>query len=240
MAFAYVDRGNGPSTAVGMLITVLLHGGLLGGVWWSKVHAASLPPPGPGIFVDAKLVRFGKPRDMTFLPKKTGSVKQPPTGLKIAKDADQAPNTNKDEKENVDPLKKTRAELFKKMNDENEGSQATNEGSETGSKAGTASEASGDPYIQELIAKIGNDWNIPTTIPDSVLKSLSAEACLTILPTGELSRFKLITPSGNSQFDSSLEARLGELTGKMLAPPPPRFLGAASHGKLCPTFAKQQ
>ena len=237
MAFLYVDRSNTPSTFVGILMTVLLHGGLLGAVWWSKVHAASQAPPGPGIFVDAKLVRFGKPRDMTFLPKKSGTMKEPPAALKIAKEADQAPNTIKEEKEEVDPLKKTRAELFKKMNEENEGSEVANEGSLTGSKAGTATEAKGDPYILELIDKIGSSWNVPTTIDDHELRGLSAEACLTVLPSGELSRFTMLRGSGNSQFDSSLEAALGQI--KMLSPPPPRFVGAASHGKLCPTFSKQ-
>lgn len=226
-----------PSTLAGLFITVLLHGGLLGAVWWNKVHADSQPPPGPGVFFDAKLVRFGKPRDMTFLPKKTGAVKQPPTGLKIAKDADQAPSTNKEEKQDVDPLKKTRAELFKKMTDETEGSDTTDEGSLTGSKAGTATEAKGDPYILELIDKIGSAWSVPTTIEDSVLKKLSAEACLTISASGELTRFTVLRGSGNSQFDSSLEAALGQI--KTLSPPPARFLAAAQRGKLCPTFSKQ-
>lgn len=236
MAFLYVDRGSTSSSFFGIAITVLLHGALLGGVWWSKVHASEEKPAGPGVFVDAQLVRFGKPRDMSFLPKKTGSVKQPPTGLKIARDADQAPNTNKEEKPDVDPLKKTRSELFKKMQEENEGSEATNEGSLTGSKAGTATEAKGDPYIIGLVDKIGSAWSVPTTIRDDELKELTSEVCLTIAPNGELTSFKVIRKSGNSQFDSSLEAALGQI--RNLDPPPARFLGAATRGKLCPTFAK--
>lgn len=237
MAFLYVDRGSTASSLFGIAITALLHGLLIGGVWYSKVHASEDKPPGPGVFVDAQLVRFGKPRDMSFLPKKVGSTKQPPTGLKIAKDADQAPNTNKDEKPDVDPLKKTRSELFKKMQEENEGSEATNEGSESGSKAGTANEAKGDPYIIGLVKVIGEAWTIPTTITDEDLKELSAEACLTILPSGELSNFKILRKSGNSQFDSSFEAALGSI--RKVDPPPARFLGAATRGKLCPTFSKQ-
>lgn len=237
MAFLYVDRGTSPMAFVGFLFTVALHGGIVGAVWWSHHHAETAEPPGPGVFVDAKLVRFGKPRDMSFLPHKQGSVKQPPTGLKVAKDIDQAPNLNKDEKQDVDPLKKTRAELFKKMNDENEGVDATNVGSEKGSLAGTADEAKGDPYILEIIDKIGSQWKVPTTIDDSALSKLSADACLTIAADGTLTKFSLLRSSNNSQFDSSLEAALGSI--KQLPEPRGKFAGAAIRGKLCPTFSKQ-
>ena len=56
-----------PSTLAGLFITVLLHGGLLGAVWWNKVHADSQPPPGPGVVFDAKWVRGGAPADEPFL-----------------------------------------------------------------------------------------------------------------------------------------------------------------------------
>ena len=82
---------------------------------------------------------------------------------------------------------------------------------------------------------------MPTTIKDSELANLSADVCLTITNDGFLTKFSFIRKSGNSQFDSSLDAALS--TTKKLPPPPDRDLQTpagpknlkylATHGKLC-------
>jgi outer membrane biosynthesis protein TonB len=132
----------------------------------------------------------------------------------------------------IDPLKKTHAEQFKHLQDEPEGVD-DNVGSLSGSRAGTASEASGDPYIASLKDIIGTAWRLPTTIPDSVAARLTATACLKIADSGALVRYEVRQSSGNSQFDSSLEATLSTI--KQFPPPPDRFRGK----NLCADFSKQ-
>jgi hypothetical protein len=234
------DRGTGPLVVAGIAATLTLHLGVAAVVWLTRSGAEAAKPPGPGTFVDAQLVRFGKPRDLSFLPHKQGVVKSAkPEGIKVAKDLNALPRLDKDEpKDNKDPLKNTRAELFKNLKDDDRPeAMSEGEGSLTGSRAGTATEAKGDPYILELIDKIGSGWTVPTTIKDSELASLSADACLTIAESGALTAYKIIKGSGNSQFDSSLEAALSTI--KTLPAPPDRFRAAAARGRLCPTFSKQ-
>ncbi len=188
-------------------------------------------------FVDAQLVRFGKPRDLSFLPHKEGRVKDKPPEIKVAKDMNALPHLeDKKDPKDIDPLKKTHAEAFKNL-DDNEGVQASNEGSLTGSRAGTATEAKGDPYILSLIDQIGTAWTVPTTLKDSELANLSADVCLTIADSGAFSSYTIVRKSGNSQFDSSLDATLSMI--KKLPPPPEKWRSAASRGRLCPTFSKQ-
>jgi hypothetical protein len=159
----------------------------------------------------------------------------------VAKDMNALPRLKPDEKppDIVDPLKKTRAELFKNMADDDRPPAVVEEGvgSLTGSRAGTATEAKGDPYILSLIDQIGSAWTVPTTIKDKELAELSADVCLTISEAGALTHFDFTRKSGNSQFDSSLEATLGTI--KTLPAPPDRFRTVAARGRLCPTFSKQ-
>ena len=132
----------------------------------------------------------------------------------------------------------SRAELFKTTSDDDDRPPSVETGgSLTGSKAGTANEAKGDPYILGLIDVIGTRWTVPTTIKDAELANLSADVCLTIDPGGNLTNFTFTRRSGNSQFDSSLEATLGVI--RHVEPPPARFASAAARGRLCPTFSKQ-
>ncbi len=235
-----------PLRTVAIIFTVVLHAGVLGGAWIARAVGNHAPQLGKENYVDAQLVRFGKPRDLSFLPHKQGKQKDKPAELKVAKDINAAahPEEKKDQKD-VDPLKKTHAEIFKNLQDDTEGIEATQEGSLTGSRAGTATEAKGDPYILQLVDKVGSAWTVPTTIKDSELATLIAGACLTISESGALTSYKITRKSGNSQFDSSLDAALS--TVKMLPPPPDRDIQTpagpknlkylATHGRLCPDFS---
>jgi hypothetical protein len=198
-------------------------------------------------FVDAQLVRFGKPRDLSFLPHKEGRVKEKVPDIKIARDLNALPHIEEKKKqEETDPLKKTHAELFKHLNDDREG-MTTNEGQLTGSKAGTAAEAKGDPYILQIVDVIGNAWTVPTTIRDAELANLSADVCLTISEAGVITNARIVNPSHNSQFDSSLQAALGVIqhSPTRLQPPdrniqtpsgPRNLRDLATRGRLCPTL----
>src|SRR5690349_9058519 len=98
----------------GLIFTVVLHAGVLGVMLWSRASANEKPNL-VGTFVDATLVRFGKPRDLKFLPHKQGEIKNniKPEDIKVAKDEKALPRPP-DEKpkpeEKFDPLKKTHAE----------------------------------------------------------------------------------------------------------------------------------
>lgn len=230
-----------PLRMYAIVFTVALHALVLGGAFIARMLSFHHTTISKESYVDAQLVRFGKPRDLSFLPHKEGHVKDKPPEIKVAKDLNALPHLEKkDEPKDVDPLKKTHAEQFKQM-DDNEGVQPSNEGSLTGSRAGTATEAKGDPYILQLVDMIGSAWSVPTTLSDAQLAKLTAVACLTISESGALTSYKIVQPSGNSQFDSSLDAALS--TTKKLPPPPDRDLqtpnGAknlkylATHGKLC-------
>jgi hypothetical protein len=237
-----------PLRVVAVVVTIALHAGVLGGMYLARALSSHHEPQLKEAFVDAQLVRFGKPRDLSFLPHKHGRVKDKPPDIKVAKDMKALPHLEPEKKpEDVDPLKKTHAEIFKHLDDDTEGVEATNEGSLTGSRAGTATEAKGDPYILQLVDLIGSHWTIPTTLKDDQAAQLSADVCLTITESGLLAKYRIVRGSGNSQFDSSLGAALSTL--RHLPAPPDRDIQTpggprnlrrlAGRGLLCPTLAKQ-
>ena len=107
----------------------------------------------------------------------------------------------------------------------------------TGVRGGTAQEASGDPYIREIMAAITERWSVPTMLSPGELSKLQAAACLRIADDGQLVEFKIVEKSGNDLFDGSLMSTLGAI--RELPRPHGRFAGAARRGKLCPVFTKQ-
>lgn len=229
-----------------ILLTVVLHAGVLGGAVIMRLFSFHHATIVPSSYVDAQLVRFGKPRDLSFLPHKEGHVKDKPPEIKVAKDMNALPHIEeKKEPKDVDPLKKTHAEQFKNLQDETEGVQPQNVGSLTGSRAGTASEAKGDPYILQLVDQVGSVWTVPTTLTDAQLANLTADVCLTISESGAFTTYKIVRKSGNSQFDSSLDAALSTI--KHFPAPPDRDIAtpagprnlrdAATHGRLCATVS---
>jgi hypothetical protein len=237
-----------PLRLTAILITVGLHALVFGGLYWQRLGSLNKHTDlSAQNFVDAQLVRFGRPRDLSFLPHKEGRVKDKPADIKIAKDLNALPHIeDKKKPDEIDPLKKTHAELFKHLNDDREGV-TTNEGQLTGSKAGTATEAKGDPYILQLVDIIGTAWQLPTTLKDAELANLSADVCLTISESGQLTNARIVHGSGNSQFDSSLQAALGMIqhSPTRVAPPdrniqtpsgPRNLRDLATRGRLCPTL----
>jgi hypothetical protein len=228
----------------GLIGTLVIHAGVFGAMWAQRHAHADDRPPVLGAFVEAQLVKFGKPRDLKFLPHKEGIIKnnEPPPDIKIAREMD-APVAKPDDKspEKYDPLKKTHAEAFKHLQDDDRPEAVTEEGgSLKGSRAGTAETAVGDPYILALIDRVGSAWQIPTTIKDAELANLTADVCLSIAGNGALERYKIVRSSGNSQFDSSLDATLSTI--HELPPPPEKWRRQAANGvngSFCATFVKQ-
>src|SRR5262249_52381374 len=107
-------RSSGPYVFAGLFITALLHFGVIAVLWMQRARSESSPPLGPGQFIDAALVKFGRPRDLSFLPHKQGVKKTegPLEAIKVATDANALPKPpkNDDPPEKIDPLKRTHAD----------------------------------------------------------------------------------------------------------------------------------
>ena len=128
-------------------------------------------------------------------------------------------------------------EALKNLKVEDDRRGATEEGDPNGVRGGTAAEASGDPYIQAIMAAVVSRWTVPTMLSPGELSRLQAAACLKIDDDGRLIEFRITEPSGNSLFDGSLLSTLGSI--KELPKPHGPFARAARSGKLCPFFSKQ-
>jgi len=155
----------------GLLITAALHGG----IFWAIKTAHSQPQEPlimPRDFVQAEMVKLGKPRDKFWLPKiHTPPPPPPPDAIKLSQNADakaapvEAPKLE-------DP--KTPKEVRKALERAAKLGQLAipdepDEGSLTGSKAGTSDHEIGDQYIAAI------DTGLHLT-----------------MPTLELDRFELI------------------------------------------------
>jgi hypothetical protein len=108
-----------PLRTYAILFTVALHALVFSGAFIARMLSFQHTTLNKENFVDAQLVRFGKPRDLSFLPHKEGHVKDKPPEIKVAKDLNALPHIEeKKEPKDVDPLKKTHAEQFKEMKDD--------------------------------------------------------------------------------------------------------------------------
>ncbi|MDW8283972.1 MAG: TonB C-terminal domain-containing protein [Myxococcales bacterium] len=235
-----VDRA---SVVVGLLTVLVVNGALVGGIWLSHRRSATRPLRDTATFVDARLVRFGKPRDLSFLPHVQATprpIKQKTT-LKLARDPDQPPTklprTDEPDEAPDRPLPRL-PEVLPNLREEPD-DRATQEaaGDSSGVRGGTATEAMGDPYIRQIMAAITERWSVPTMLSPSELAKLQAVACLKIDEDGRLVEFHIVERSGNSLFDGSLVSTLGAI--RELPRPYGPFAGAARRGKLCPVFTKQ-
>lgn len=235
-----LDRGlDRNSFIAGLCLALVINGGGLLFLWWMNHHDSHKVRKDAEVFVDAKLVRFGKKRDLSFLPHVQAQQKtvEKPKTLKLAQDPDKP--TKKEEPKRVEDLSKLadRVKNLRADEDDRLTREAAEEGDPTGTRGGTATEASGDPYIREIMAAITERWSVPTMLSPGELSKLQAAACLRIADDGQLVEFKIVEKSGNDLFDGSLMSTLGAI--RELPRPHGRFAGAARRGKLCPVFTKQ-
>lgn len=183
-----VQRGSGANWGIGLVITLLLHGGIIGGVLIvqhmdaSAGHAPLIPVDGQ--VVDVQAVKFGKPRDLSFLPHKEAVIhsKGPKPKLALTENEKALPHL-KDPNDKTpqidDPLKTEHSKMFENV-DEPEQPGVQEEGDPNGVKGGNALVGKGPVYLQHLVAAVQNVWTVPTTISDEKLAKLKAMACITI------------------------------------------------------------
>lgn len=230
------------SLTFGLLCAALVNGALVTGVWLTRGHTARKQQQ-QLTYVDATLVRFGKKRDLSFLPHVQATPKSAvkPRAVRVADDPDrprrEVPDKDKEEQEN--DLSKIN-ERFRNLRDEPDDratKEAAEEGDEKGVRGGTAAQAAGDPFILAVKAAITERWSVPTVLTAAELARLKAVVCLKIDEDGRLASFELRERSGNPLFDGSLDATLGSI--KTLPRPVGPFAAQARRGALCAEFMKE-
>lgn len=201
-----------PITILGLLATLLLHGGAVVGVFlYRRAEGAAPKLDEEPSYVVAKLVKLGKPLDEKKMPDKV--VPQPATkleeGLDSGADASDAPaRKKKDEDRDAtvsDRLRRSldRAELLAQGQREVEG-----EGSPDGVPNGTARTASeGDAYLTKIADLWNRTWSLPSVIPRGEAERLYVLVTLRIDSSGSLQfPLQFDRRSGNALFDNSIAA----------------------------------
>ncbi len=224
------------SLLAGLGLALLINGGGMGALYYLSRHAAPSTRAQNEVYVDVKLMRFGKKRDLSFLPHKEATQAPDKNKIKVTDNPDK-PIPKDKPKEPPKPNLTKLDEALKNLKVEDDQRGAMEEGDPNGVRGGTAAEASGDPYIQAIVAAVVSRWTVPTMLSPGELSRLQAAACLKIDDDGRLIEFRITEPSGNSLFDGSLLSTLGSI--KELPKPRGPFARAARAGKLCPFFAKQ-
>jgi protein TonB len=202
----------------GLLITAALHGV----IFWA-VKSAHGRPQEPLIvqrdFVQAEMVKLGKPRDKFWLPKvHTTPPPPPPDAIKLSQNADakaappeapkiEDPKTSKDVRKALERAQKL-GQLAIEPDDE---------GDIKGSARGTSDHAIGDPYEALIASTIKQNYNMPAGLtPDQIPQP--AEIQFRVGTDGTISGVKLLNSSGNPLVDDACVSA-AQQTRKVDPPP---------------------
>jgi TonB family protein len=199
----------------GVLVTALLHGGLVYLVYHSQMGAPAPPPVVRDLMV-TKMVKLGQKREKFWLPRIETAPPPPPAPkpeIKLAQNPDAAPAPPPPVKPPPKPEKpedpKVPSDLKRALQRAKMLAQAAKEepveGLETGSAQGTASTAEeGDAYATAVHDAIHRNWNAPSGLLDeATLGGLHAEVRVQIAESGKLGVPALARASGNELFDNS-------------------------------------
>ena len=223
-----------PIAIAGMVITVLLHGGIIGGVlFYRAMLAAAQKPPPPPSYVVAKLLRLGKPKDEKKMPNKITPqmATRKEEGVDYSADADDAPARKKKKDKEVKEADKMRASLDKMELLAAAQQEIEQEGSPDGVAGGTATKASGgDAYMTRIADLWNRNWSLPAIIPREEAKKLYVLIVLQIDKSGNISSpLQFDRKSGNAHFDNSIIAAWKAIK-KIPKPPPDRYAAILANG----------
>ena len=224
MARDVIRRGSRRSFA-GLLITLALHAGALAAVALAHNEGAA-PLIVHHDFVEAEMVKLGKPRDKFWLPRLTQPARStaPPDTIKVAENPNAKaapPEAPKPEDPKISKELKRALERARKL-ETLAAAEEPDEGSLTGSKIGTSNQALGDQYMATVKGLLLQNYNLPAGIaPDQIAKPPTIR--MTIGSDGALSGIKLLKSSGNSFVDDAC-VNAAQATGK-LPPPPAQYSG---------------
>ncbi len=174
--------------------------------------------------VEARLVRFGeKPRDKKLLPRIVKEQTAPapvkgPANTLTEKEKEKPKQEKKDlqkkepEKRTEEPKKPASLDslLGSALDDIKKDARAevSKEGSPDGVPGGDVTDPAlamkGNLYIRQVSALIRRNWRIPSLITPEELPTLKAELFFRITPEGEIYDLRIVTPSGNRHFDTSV------------------------------------
>ena len=201
----------------GLLITVALHGGILLAV--ARAHSQPAPPMiVEHDFVQAEMVKLGKPRDKFWLPRITQPPPPPPNAIKLSDDPNAKPaEAPKPEDNNISKDLKHALERARKL-EALAAPEEPDEGALNGSKLGTANQAVGDQYLASIKGLLTQNFDLPAGIaPDQIPNP--PEIKFHIGADGTLSDIKISKSSGNSFVDDAC-VDAAKLTAKVPPPPP--------------------
>ncbi len=226
---------------IGLTTTVVLHGLIIGFVVvGSRFGRGAAEAAQFRQVVDVEAVKFGKKRDLSFLPHKQAVVaNHGPAPLVNLTDNAQAlprpPGPEQKPPEVVDPLQTSHSKLFQNL-DEPEQPGAAEEGDPNGLRGGTALVGKGPIYYQHLKAAVQNAWSVPTTIPEKDLQRLAAQACFKIDGDGKMIKVEISRPSGNERYDATLVDALAAVKATWNEPPTPDVKEAVTTDGVCINF----
>lgn len=194
----------------GLGATVALHGALLGSIFHGRANAERVHRPQEfGQFVEVQAVKFGKKRDMSFLPhKEAPPVPRPKPKLALTENEHALPTLKDPNKLETpvedDPLKRVHKFDDNPTADPANTGTAVEEGDENGLRGGTATVGKGPVYLQHLVAAVQNAWNVPPTFTDAQMRRLKPAACFKMDAEGKILEFHISQPSGNDRYDALL------------------------------------
>jgi len=195
------------------------------------------PPEPPLPIIAAEFVRLGVPPDPNRMPNRRVPIQASAPLQQEVVSPHAVPETEHPEEEPPppdavdDPLRRLadRAQAFAELAEQRE-----LEGDPNGVEWGTAEEArAGDIYLGQVTAYFKRGWSVPTTIEGGALRSLRAEATVSISPTLRITRFELSRSSGDPLFDQSVLDQLQrlQLSGTPLPDPPDEATAAQYRGR---------
>lgn len=220
----------------GILVTVLLHGAVVGGAWglgssgMSAADRARLDEP---VVIEAGLARRAKSGGKkSRLPSKDLAPAVKPDAEKVAIDgAKSSPTTPPDPKpkdrptaEEIDP-----AATFEKFRQAGARGEATGQGgaddgnqtgAADGSEWGTLDTTKGDPYVGELVGRMTTnpDLTVPSIVPAGGLETWG---CVKLDGSGKITDRELPDEhrSANKSFNRAVEERLKQTSDMEQAAP---------------------
>lgn len=216
-----VRRGSRRNFA-GLLITLALHGCVLGAV----ALAHNQPPPPLLVARDvvrAEMVKLGKPREKFWLPRivQPQPSQAPPETLKVAEDPNAAPSPKeapRPEDPKISKDLKRALERARKL--EALATAEPEEGALDGSRVGTANQAVGDQYVAQVLGMVRQNYNLPAGMNADQVQN-PPEVRFRIAADGTLTDIKLVKSSGNPLVDDACVSA-PMLTRQVPAPPRPR------------------
>lgn len=199
-------------------------------VAWGLLRAPAAPIDLEQKPIVAKLVRIGEKKPEQYLPRKEAAPPPAPAAPAAvpvvaapappaAPAAKPAPTAAPAKPQPAAPARGNGTTLASVLSKVQRQVEDKPWGAPDGDPAGDSDTAEeGDRYLALVDRELKAHYRVPATIPERERLYLKATVVLFIEPDGRLSRWKLVTPSGNSTFDAAVARTLD--SNPRLPPPP--------------------